>query len=168
MVEGVLLVLAACRQDPLPELTLAVLPPPPGLPLVRVVTATADASTRVELVVDDGSDVWTLVREAGDDRPFELTRLHPDRDVVLIGTPSRDGRAGASVTATFHTDPLPPDFPTVTVRQSRPAEMEPGDTLLSVFRDPPPRYAAILDPDGERSRCTSSAGTSWRWTSSAG
>ena len=105
-------------------------------PLSAVIEfATAEPSA-AEILVDDGTHEWSVPTSP------HLTESH--RHVVLGLRPAREHRLRVIVrnrpggpikdewTQAFRTDPLPEDFPSIIVRVSKPAEMEPGVTIFGI------------------------------------
>ena len=146
----------------LPCPALSIVSPPiftraTNAPLAGVLQLTTDAPSRIEISVDDGSTVWQ--RQFFDYSPTHsqpLFGFKPDRTNVI--TVSAIDRRRNVVTAeqkvTFVTDPLPGDFPKITLFQSNPAAMEPGYSLFvaDVFYEENYSshfYAIILNSDGE-------------------
>ena len=139
------------------------------VPLAAILTydAGAPASTRID--VSDGDERWTI--ELNDDPTEGLTivGLKPARTYELTVTATlENGETLTAAPLSYETPPLPPglgDFPPLDVKVSKPSEMEPGVTFLSIRRRVPGRphwltpaqrqYSAgwgiivALDPEGE-------------------
>jgi len=115
-----------------------------------------------------GTDVPTtltlIVEVDGTVRAMRFPGLSQDHTVALLGlapntthtvtarvTDASGNRAGSQVVAV--TQPLPADFPQITVTASDPQRMEPGFLLLDRFRrnqgEPGLQYSMILDANGD-------------------
>lgn len=136
--------------DPVPVVEgVALLPVDPRLPLVRALAVRVSEPSVVRVALDDGSARTVAVAA---EATIDVLRLRPDRDYVVTVTAAEGAdpdRVSEPWTATFHTDPLPEDFPSIEVRASEPDRMEPGDTLVAPARDGGAGYALLLDPAGE-------------------
>jgi hypothetical protein len=122
-------------------------------PLAGVLQLTTDQDTRISVSVNDGTDVWER-------RFYDYTTAH---SVPLLGfKPGRTNeitvtaydRQRNQVTAVqplvFITDPLPKNFPIITLLRADPAQMERGYTLFRVDVDNGIYwYVTILDSSGE-------------------
>jgi arylsulfate sulfotransferase len=105
----------------------------PLAPLSCVLELTTDEPTRVILEVDDGVDSWRrdFFRYATV-HAIPLAGFKPDRTHSLqISVENLGGEVtAAAAPLDFTTDPLPADFPTITMLANDPARMEPGYTLF--------------------------------------
>jgi arylsulfate sulfotransferase len=122
-------------------------------PLSGVLQLTTDEASRVSISVNDGTEVW--------ERAFyDFGTVH---SVPLFGfKPGRTNEITVTVYDRFHnavtspqplvfiTDPLPGDFPNITLRQADQAQMEPGYTLFRVtVHNETYWYVVIVDSSGE-------------------
>jgi arylsulfate sulfotransferase len=122
-------------------------------PLAGVLHVTTDVPTRLTVSVDEGTNVWTR-------RFYDYATAHAQ---TLVGfRPGRTNRVSVTVydryrqqttapaPVVFVTAPLPTNFPTLTLRQSEPAKMEPGYTLFDVqIHSGTYWFVAILDSSGQ-------------------
>ena len=113
-----------------PSLALA-----PLAPLSCVLELTTSDSVRVIVVVDDGLDGWRRDFFRYDTtHSIPLAGFRADRDhAVQISVENMAGEVTTAPTLlSFNPDPLPNDFPTITVLANDPQRMEPGYTLFEV------------------------------------
>jgi arylsulfate sulfotransferase len=120
-------------------------------PLAGVVELTTDVPVQVELMVNDGTDLWTVsFPDAREEHYLPVLGLKPDRTYTIDVELVPGGSAGSLLAVT---GPLPDDFPVVMAAVSDPPRMEPGYTLLDCFRrgqgDARPQYAMIVDSAGD-------------------
>jgi hypothetical protein len=135
-------------------------------PLAGVVQFTTDLPTRSTLNISDGIDSWT--REFATYQTVHalpVLGLKPNNiyTVELIVTDEEDNQLILSSPLQAETEPLPDDFPNISVLTSQPENMESGYTLIDRFYRYPtnatdlsetpdsdlPVYSIILDNNGE-------------------
>jgi len=125
-------------------------------PLAGVVQLTTDVPTRVTLHVTHGAEGWAVVfPDYRTDHAVAVLGLKPDRSYTVEVTVTDE--TGASLTLDSPlaavTDPLPADFPAISLLTSDPVRMEPGFTLLDKFaraaEEDSSSYSFIVDPSGE-------------------
>ena len=119
-------------------------------PLAGVVEMETDTPVQVELTISDGIDLWTVTfPDSRQVHYLPVLGLKPDRSYTVEVRIQPGGLIDSLLAVT---DPLPVDFPVLTV-VSNPAEMEPGLTLLDCFQRPgdnaTPVYPMIVDSAGE-------------------
>jgi hypothetical protein len=106
-------------------------------PLAGVIRLTTDTPVRVTLGVSDGTESWGVEFPGFRvDHTLPLLGLKPSsayRVVVVAIEPSGSYRVLQPVLLAV-TDPLPADFPKISVFLSTPSRMEPGFTLLDKLR----------------------------------
>lgn len=132
--------------------------PHASAPLVRLVSFQTDEPATASLRVDDGQRQWTV---AGEDQPatnhaIAIVGMRPSTShtVTISLTDERGNRRADGGTVEFTSAALPDDFPALTPVTSDTDRMEPGVTLLSVFkwlqRGPAPTgLLVVVDPEGE-------------------
>lgn len=113
--------------------------PNPAVPLAAICTFKTDRPAIARLTIDDGDYVNTVspVESYVTEHRLIVLGLRPGRTNSVQVTVN--DRAGESTTSEFldiTTDPLPEDFPPIELKISRPAKMEPGITLVPMFRWP--------------------------------
>jgi hypothetical protein len=128
-------------------------------PLAGVVQLTTDVPVRVSIAVSNGIDSWTReFAEFQTEQNIPILGLKPDSSYSVEVTIEDEAgeRMVLSPVLEAITDPLPADFPVISVLHSNPAMMEPGYTLLDRSwrsSDLPdstlPEYSMILDNTGE-------------------
>jgi len=119
-------------------------------PLAALLELETDTPVQVELTISFGAEVQTvLFPDISTQHSLPVLGMKPDRtysvDIELIP-------GGPLPTMFVTTDPLPADFPTLTVLTSDPPEMEPGLTMIDCFNrgsDPRPRWTVIIDHAGD-------------------
>ena len=130
---------AACADRTPPaigQLTIAE-PARPEAPLGVLVAVTTDEPARLSIEIADGTRVDHI--PAGDTYRTEhrvpVVGLRPGRrhEVSFIATDAA-GNSDRTPPLIIETDPLPDDFPPLEVTASQPDRMEPGATLLGVYR----------------------------------
>jgi len=155
---AVLVGFAACSQPPPqilgePDFTLD---PSGHAPLSGIVRFSTDRPSRVTLTVGDGENSLSATPkdEFSTEHELMVLGLRPGRtNTVEIEVESEDGTAGEAQSFTVETAPLPDYLPPIEVRVSRPAAMEPGLTLVPLFRwyeqQTDNDYGAILAIDAQ-------------------
>ena len=133
-------------------------PARPEAPLGVAVEVNTDEPARlsVEIADDAGVDRLELDGEPGTEHVVPLVGLRPGRthSVTFIATDAA-GNADRAPPLIVETDPLPDDFPPLETTVSRPERMEPGWTLLNVYRwgdegnDPNFGLLVAVDATGE-------------------
>ena len=125
-------------------------------PLAGAVELSTDVPSRVTLDVDDGVDSWSIAFPDLDTEHFlPLLGLKPDSIyTVQVTVKDADGsKQTLDPTLQAVTDPLPDDFPVISVPVAKPGKMEPRFTLLDKFSrgrgSPGTTYTIILDHEGE-------------------
>ena len=125
------------RRPPAIERLEIVEPPRPEAPLGARVAISTDEPARLTIEIADGGRLERRELDA-DYRTAHvvpLVGLRPGRThaVTFIAIDAAGNRAVAPP-LTIDTEPLPDDFPPLAVTVSRPERMEPGATLLNVYR----------------------------------
>ena len=125
------------RTAPLIERLHVAKPPRPEAPLGVRVEVAVNEPVRLAIEIDDGErlDRLELDGEYRTAHGVPLVGLRPGRThaVTFIATDPA-GNHGRAPPLIIETDPLPEDFPPLAVTASRPERMEPGATLLNVYR----------------------------------
>lgn len=127
--------------------------PATNAPLAGVLQVTTEANSRISVVINDGINTWQRdFSDVGTSHSEILLGFKPGR-TNLIRVIVYDEIWNANIATqplVFVTAPLPANFPTSVVLQSRPDQMEPGYTLfiienktLGAF------YVTIMDNSGE-------------------
>lgn len=133
--------------------------PNPRAPLALIVRLSTEPATSARVVFSDGEDTTTLERwpEPARERELLVLGFHPaTRYSVWVEATAANGRSTRSAAFEWTTPPLPAGFPPISVTVCRPAEMEPGVTLIPAERwpgrgDPDRGFGALfaLDEHGE-------------------
>ncbi len=116
------------------ELTLN---PSGHAPLAAQLTFSTDTPTLATLHIYDGKEttVVTPKDEYATEHDLMVLGLRPGRtNSVRVTVKDRAGAEAASETMEIVTDPLPDDFPPIELKISRPRKMEPGYTMVPLFR----------------------------------
>jgi arylsulfate sulfotransferase len=124
-------------------------------PLAGRIDLTADTPVRVTLKVGDGIESWAIQFP-----DYQLQHSVPllglkaaDVYTIEVTVTDRDGRRTVlPQTLSATTDPLPADFPLVSVFYKNPAKMEPGFTLMDKMRragSTGAAYTMIVDNNGQ-------------------
>ncbi len=125
------------RHPPAIERLEVVEPPRPEAPLGARVAISTDEPARLTIEIADGGRLERRELDGGyrTAHVVPLTGLRPGRThaVTFIATDAAGNRAEAPPLI-VDTEPLPDDFPPLEVTVSRPERMEPGATLLNVYR----------------------------------
>jgi len=137
-------VIAACNQDSgflsAPEIRQN---PNPRVPLAAVLTYDAGSSTTTKIEVSGGEDKWIIELDDDPTQGLPIVGLKPATAYRFVVTAIREN--GDTLTApplSYETPALPPglgDFPPLDVKTTKPSEMEPGVTFLSIRRRVPGR-----------------------------
>lgn len=120
--------------------------PNASAPLAGLLEVSTNVPTTVFVTVTDGTDTFELdFTEAAMDHALPILGLHPDTTytVTMTATTLDDVELSASPLMGT-TDPLPDNFPIITVETSDPPSMEPGVTLLCISD-----FLVILDSAGD-------------------
>ena len=111
--------------------------PNDSAPLVALFSLRASESVRLRLLLEDGSEPWAARIDSSLARGHTelLTRLRFDTsyDITAIVTDAA-GNETRSDPQRLSIAPYPQDFPTLTLKTSDPARMEPGLTLFNLIR----------------------------------
>jgi arylsulfate sulfotransferase len=136
----------------------------------RLITATNLNANFIAVLEDNLGDSYQIgfvtrrVSNTGRvDYDLTVLGLKPDRTYTMTVTAVTDDGIStmAQSPVTFSTDPLPADFPTITLLAADPARMEPTYTLMDTRRkDGSAAYMVIIDPAGEVVWYYKPAGTS--------
>jgi arylsulfate sulfotransferase len=122
-------------------------------PLAGVLLLTTDQDTRLSVLVNDGRDVWERhFYDYAKAHSVPLLGFKPGRtnEITVTAYDRQRNQVTASQPLVFITDPLPKNFPIITLLQADPAQMEPGYTLFRVDVDNGIYwYVTILDNSGE-------------------
>jgi hypothetical protein len=154
-----LIALAGCSNSErdLPELTITQGPeitPVAGVPLAYTLSMSTSLNTGIVAEVDDRQGHEFTITFAAQARDHELTilGLYPDRDyrMTVTATTLDNISTTPSQTLRMPTDPLPDDFPDLSLSVAKQNRIEPGFTLLDAARkDGSAAFIIILDQDGE-------------------
>jgi arylsulfate sulfotransferase len=123
-------------------------------PLTALVEVTTNIPTEATLEITDGIDSWRVrFPDLAASHVLPVLGLKPDRAYSVDLILSAPGEADVNDVLLAPTDPLPLDFPTLTVFASDPLRMEPGFTLTECMRrsntDPRQQYTIAVDAQGE-------------------
>ncbi|MEM7280741.1 MAG: aryl-sulfate sulfotransferase [Pseudomonadota bacterium] len=148
----------ACDSGSIAPPSLEFLEPPtlvasPPAPLVGRIEVKSSIATRVRIDLSDGlgHNFTVTTRDFFTDRVVSVRGLKANRtynaSVTLLDGLGREQSASA---LTIITDPLPNDFPTITLNSSDPSQMEPGLTLLDATRhNRTTGYMIMVDAQGD-------------------
>ncbi len=134
---ALLLLASGCAQPPKPGPVEFVLNPSGKAPLAGVLRVTADGPTSAHLAIFDGETTAEIDYPESEGNAHELLVLGllPDNQhTVTVTLTDAAGRSTVLEPIEVTTDPLPADFPPVTVPVRRPLEMEPGFVMVPLFR----------------------------------
>ena len=109
----------------------------PAAPLAGILRVAADRPVTVSLEIDDGETVTAVapVQAASAEIEMPVLGLLPDTLHTVTATITDErGRATRLEPLELQTQPLPEDFPPIRVPVRRPQAMEPGPTMIQVFR----------------------------------
>ncbi|HUP25087.1 MAG TPA: aryl-sulfate sulfotransferase [Thermoanaerobaculia bacterium] len=132
-----LLLLLACAGPPVAENVELRANPNERAPLAGILSFTADRPVVPTLVIDDGEHRETVTPDPEPRAVHELPvlGLRPGRrHTVEVTIRDERGRETALPPLELEAPPLPDDFPPIAVTVRRPAAMEPGFTIMDVFR----------------------------------
>jgi arylsulfate sulfotransferase len=122
-------------------------------PLAGVLRLTTDVSSRVSVLVSDGSASWTRnFHDLSLTHSLTVAGFKPGRTNQILVTvfDQAQNPHTAAQPLVFVTSPLPADFPHSVVLHSEPANMEPGYTLFIVQnRTAKSAYITMMDNLGE-------------------
>lgn len=122
-------------------------------PLAGVLQLTTDVPSRLSVLVSNGTNTWErdfysyatsnsvplYGFEPGQTNRIQVTAYDADRNAST-----------APQLLTFVTAPLPSDFPEITLLTDDPSQVEPGDTLFTVYnRADSSGYITIVNPSGQ-------------------
>ena len=108
-------------------------------PLAALLTASTDEPARLTIEITDGQEGTTVMPDPGyhTTHRIPVLGLKPGRPHQITATvEDQAGNRTTSEPVTITTDPLPDDFPPLTVKTSEPARMEPGVTIFATYRWP--------------------------------
>ncbi|HVS64973.1 MAG TPA: aryl-sulfate sulfotransferase [Thermoanaerobaculia bacterium] len=154
---GAVLTLGACAGPPVAENVSLEPGPNPAVPLVGVLTFTSDRPVVPTLVIDDGERRQEVTPDAEPRTEHEVPvlGLRPARvHTVTVTIRDERGRETTLEPLSIETPALPDDTPPIAVTVRRPAAMEPGITMIPVFRwesatDDDPDWGVVLGVDAE-------------------
>lgn len=123
-------------------------------PLSGLVEVTTNIPSQATLEITDGIDSWRVrFPDSVLTHSVPLLGLKPDRAYTVDVILTAPGETDVSSPLLATTDPLPSDFPMLTVLASDPIRMEPGFTLTECLRrdaaDIRPQYTIAVDARGE-------------------
>ncbi len=122
-------------------------------PLAGTLQLSTDQDTRVSVTVDDGTNLWNRnFYDYTTNHSVPLYGFKPARtNWISVTVHDRHrNQASAGQPLAFVTDPLPTNFPNITVLASKPDQMEPGYTLFRTgMKNDAFWYVMILDSAGE-------------------
>ncbi|HVS12632.1 MAG TPA: aryl-sulfate sulfotransferase [Thermoanaerobaculia bacterium] len=137
VVSAAVWVLAGCAGPPVAENVSLAPGPNPAVPLVGVLTFTSDRPVVPTLLIEDGERRQTVTPdpEARTEHEIPVLGLRPARThTVTVTLRDARGRETTLEPLSIETPPLPDDTPPIAVTVRRPAAMEPGITMIPVFR----------------------------------
>ena len=123
-------------------------------PLAGKIDVTVDTPVRVTLRITDGTEAWAIqFPEFAQQHSVPLLGLRAadSYTVQVMLTDQNGNRTLLPQTLLAHTDPLPADFPTISVFYRNPAKMEPGFTMMDKMRrvgSTGAMYTMIVDNNG--------------------
>ena len=123
------------RTPPVSEVEVSA--PSEHTPLAALLTLSTDEPARVTLEITDGHDSVVVEPEArfAMMHRVPVLGLRPERTYEVTATlTDQVGNSSATDPVTITTDPLPDNFPPFTATISEPTRMEPGITLLPMYR----------------------------------
>jgi hypothetical protein len=122
-------------------------------PLAGTLELTTDETTRVSVSVSDGQGSWQRnFYDFGTTHSVPLFGFKPGRtnEIMVTVYDRLRNQVTAAQPLVFITDPLPADFPIITLLQGDPAKMEPGYTLFRLdVNNNSYWYVTIVDSSGE-------------------
>ena len=119
--------------------SVEVMAPSAHTPLAALLTASTDEPARLTIEITDGQEGTTVMPDPGyhTTHRIPVLGLKPGRPHQITATvEDQAGNRTTSEPVTITTDPLPDDFPPLTVKTSEPARMEPGVTIFATYRWP--------------------------------
>ena len=114
-----------------PEFTLSESAPLTGLLTFSTI---AGCKTSIEITSSDRRKHPPIVSAADTAGSVSVYGLRPDTEYSVQVRATTGNGETETATASFSTDPLPHDFPTIRLITSQPDRMEPGVTIFSLFR----------------------------------
>ncbi len=156
----VLLLIFGFSKTPMAYDINLILNPNENAPLVGILTFKTDKPVVPTLFITDGKNEQTVTpdNEPATNHEILVLGLRPGRvHDVLVTIKSEDGQESTLDSLQIETPPLPDDFPPIELTTYNPDKMEPGVTMVSLYRweQPygPPNLkwgvAAALDHQGE-------------------
>lgn len=108
----------------------------PTAPLAGVLTFTTEreCAVSVEVVSHDRRETVAVDPRPSQHHHIPVLGLRPDCEYELEIRATVDGEAMTVPSVTFRTDPLPDDIPDIRITRSQLERMEPGLTVMSLFR----------------------------------
>jgi arylsulfate sulfotransferase len=120
-------------------------------PLAGAVQLTTDVPARVTLSISNSTESWSReFAQFQTEHYLPVLGLKPDNtySIEITVTDETDQSETSSPALDVETEPLPADFPTISVLTSDPTRMEPGYTLIDKIARTPPGVPEDRFPDG--------------------
>ena len=141
------------RSDAITILSGPTFTPATNSPLAGVLQLTTDVASRVSILVSNGTNLWERdFYNYTTSNSVPLYGFQPDQTNVIqvaVYDEYRNARTAPQL-LTFVTAPLPSDFPEITLLTNDPSQMQPGDTLFTVYnRADNNGYITIVNPSGQ-------------------
>ena len=122
-------------------------------PLTARLSITTDVPSRVSVTVTNGAESWTRsFYDYGTSHSVPLYGFKPSRTnyLTVVVRDKQQNAATNSQALVVTTDPLPSDFPKLTLLTNQPDKMEPGYTLFRLINQNTGKaYLVIVDGSGE-------------------
>ncbi len=159
LIAGLLLFAYGCSSPPeITDLTL-VNNPNERVPLAGILSFNSDKPVVATITLDDGENQQSITPDDTPKTSFTIPVLgmRPDKEYnVILSIHEDQGEEITVDTLSIKTPPLPEDFPPITLTTSEKESLEPGVTLLNLFRWTGPfdddsdwGLLVALDSDGE-------------------
>src|SRR5262249_13618254 len=127
--------------------------PATNAPLAGTLQITTDDLSRVAVSVYDGVKTWQRrFYDFNTSHSIPLFGFKPGRNhqIIVTAYDRKQEAVTATETPVFVTEPLPDDFPDISLRQADPERMEPGYTLFRLaVQNNAYAYVVIVDNSGE-------------------
>ncbi len=159
LIAGLLLFAYGCSSPPeITDLTL-VNNPNERVPLAGILSFNSDKPVVATITLDDGENQQSITPDDTPKTSFTIPVLgmRPDKEYnVILSIHEDQGEEITVDTLSIKTPPLPEDFPPITLTMSEKESLEPGVTLMNLFRWTGPfdddsdwGLLVALDSDGE-------------------
>lgn len=122
--------------------------PNPTVPMAAIVHLQTNERTKVSIDIKGGSlPTHAEFSEFQAIHDIPVVGLVPGQTNTITINVESESKRKESTILSFNADPLPPDFPPITLTTSDPSAMEPGLTLFNVFQWDP-FLIGVVNPSG--------------------